>query len=105
LCDCKKGLSRKPTGPNAAARRPARPSLGKESDALLYWLVLRTAPYKLIVKVAYARYSSYTPASSFQLVPVENWLNESHKLRFAKLAAGWVQSPVSLPAPLGAIGS
>jgi len=25
--------------------------------------------------------------ASFQLVPVENWLQSSHKLRFAKLAA------------------
>jgi|GEM_PF-4209384 len=28
---------------------PARPWLGKEANALLYWLVLRTAPYELIM--------------------------------------------------------
>jgi len=33
--------------PNASARN--RPSLGKE--ALFYWLVLRTAPYELIINI------------------------------------------------------
>gem|GEM_PF-3176454 len=37
--------------PNASARRPTRPSLGKEASALFYWLVLRTAPYKLTMSV------------------------------------------------------
>jgi|GEM_PF-1531306 len=27
---------------------PARPSLGKEANALFFWLVLRTTPYELI---------------------------------------------------------
>jgi len=31
--------------------RPARPSLGKEPIALFFWLVLRTAPYHLIINV------------------------------------------------------
>jgi len=37
--------------PNASTRNPARPSLGKEPYALFYWLVLRTAPYSLIINV------------------------------------------------------
>jgi len=31
--------------------RPARPSLGKEANALFFWLVLRTAPYELIMSI------------------------------------------------------
>jgi len=30
---------------------PSRPSLGKEAYALFYWLVLRTAPYTLIINL------------------------------------------------------
>jgi len=37
-------LPKKGTLPNASARNPARPSLGKEASALFYWLVLRTLP-------------------------------------------------------------
>jgi len=40
------------SGPNAAPRKPTRPSLGKEAIAFLYWLVLRTAPefYRMVAK-------------------------------------------------------
>ncbi len=37
-------VTKKGTLPNASPRKPTRPSLGKEAHALLYWLVLRTAP-------------------------------------------------------------
>jgi len=40
-----RALAKKGTLPNATACRPSRPSLGKEADALFFWLVLRTAPY------------------------------------------------------------
>jgi len=45
--------SRKLTGrePNASTRIPACPSLGKESDALFFWLVLLTPPYNLIMTI------------------------------------------------------
>jgi len=33
------------SGPNTSARKPTRPSLGKEASALFYWLVLRTPLY------------------------------------------------------------
>jgi len=55
FCLPKKGLSRsrKLTGrdPMLPPARLARPSLGKEAIALFYWLVLRTAPYWLIINI------------------------------------------------------
>ena len=56
FCLPKKGLSRsrKLTGRDPMlppAIQPARPSLGKEASALFFWLVLRTAPYELIMSI------------------------------------------------------
>jgi len=42
-------LPKKGTLHNASAHKPARPWLGKEASALFFWLVLRTAPYSLII--------------------------------------------------------
>ncbi len=39
-----RALAKKGTLPNASARNPARPSLGKEANTLFFGLVLRTTP-------------------------------------------------------------
>jgi len=44
-------IAKKGTLLNASPRNPARPPLGKEAIALFFWLVLRTAPYSLIINI------------------------------------------------------
>gem|GEM_PF-1068508 len=51
LCDGKKGHPVSLRDPMLQPAYPARPSLGKEASPLFYRLVLRTAPYELIMSV------------------------------------------------------